>query len=686
MLRYDLDYDNNDEAAVWRYLDAGFSDIVDRMEQLDQFSVGDGYQVEFTEEVVLKHNIGSFGRMTRNNGENVYHAGPNRIDTSLRYEITYPGHMAEFEKWSQNEQVIFEFPDVYEMPKKVKPMSTPSMHKIETDTLKLAASFAGQLHLVHPSEGAMYRCEHLDVTATVHPSRFNEMKAIVDKLNKKLSFLDNGDPKVLHYLGSNGVPEGDLPNRWFALVPNPFQEKFPFDPHSLVQVKDGVAVQYFRNGFQQQFMLPSLPPYHLIPPEAIAAKFACVTDGFFLATNEANFAQLFDVLTVRDSPIIGYIGEYPAYDENGRSIRDGVLYDVKGCGTYASRYRMVQYVASCLGLTAVTLSSIPMAYEVNYYDPIPRELTVVHTRDLITSYVGPVVSAYSYTKKYRDSCVIYGPLMENGSHFKDFIGNYVQVPCHYGPVTTFVAIPPHFKRPLYVFRNYKHMVMSQFELCNVMIGRGFKPESRYGLMGRTQKMPTSRLLDKVAEIVLECPIADDYGHLGVSDDEIGLKLGISPAQAESLMVNYRDCFYLGQWLRGYRKCGYWIHKTRFTETRSNKLVSAYFSEWVNNSEVEVDMAHSEYFQWFFYHQGKPVVSIRPINSREGSIHIKRLLFCGHSPGGRYVDARPEHDPNIGIRMIRGDLVKEHPDPSLRVGGHFDPSLEWLALYGLEDIV
>jgi len=655
-IRYDLDYDNNSEGAVFRYLDEGFAEIVDRMEQLDQFSVGDGYQVEFTDDMILKHNIGPFGRMTRNNGENVYHAGPNRIDTTLQYEMGYSGHMDIFEKWSQSGQVVFEFPDVYEVPKKIKPMSSPSMHKIESDTLKMAASFSGKLHLMHPSEGAMYRCEHLDITATVHPSRFVEMKKIVDKLNKRVLFLDEGDPGVLHYLGSNGVPDGDLPNRWFALVPNPFQEKFPFNPHSLVQVKDGIAVQYVRNNFQQQYVLPNLPGYYLISPEAVAAKFSCVTDGFFFATNVEPLAQLFHLGLVKESPVIGYLPEFPEYDDTGKSVRNGVLYDVKGPGTYASRYHTFSSIAASSGLRVAVISNVPMGFEVTYSDPTPRVAHVVTTRELVTSYIGPIITSYNYKVKYQCTCVVYGPLMENGTRLKDFVGNFVQVPCHYSSVTTLVVIPPHFKRPLYVFRNYKHMMMSQFELSKRLIGCSFKPDSRYGLIGRTQKMPTSRLLDKVAELVMECPLSDDCGHLGISDDEVALRMGISVAQAESIMVNYRDCLYLGQWNRYRRKCGYWIHKTRFTEVRSGKLVVDYLDEWVNNSEILVDPAHSEYFQWFFYHQGKPVVSSRIIETCDGNAKVVKMLFRSHGPIGVYGEPQREHDPELGLGYINGRLV------------------------------
>lgn len=678
-LRQDLDYDPDDEAAVNRYLDAGFQELVERMSELDQFSVGDGIQVEFTDDMVREHSIGKYGRMSQERGINVFHAGPLGVDTTLRYEMTYQGHMEEFERWSQNEQVTFEFPDKYEPPPPVRPTNPTTLHKVERDLMEMAGNLVDRLHLAYPSEGTLWRTEKIECTVSVQPERRAEVDLILKRMNKTVQFLEEGDPSFLHYLGSNGPWEREsLPAKWFALVPNPFQDKFPYEPHSLVKVDSGVAVSYLRNGLTQQFVLEMSPSYYMIPPHALAQKFSVTSDAFFLATNYKALAEDFPIPPIRNAPFARYVHcdlpVMPPFDRDGISKDETMVYDILGPGTYASRMQQMEIVGLMLGLTPTYLTDTPTKYEVTYYGQHPHLVVDVQQRDGIRSYIGPFIvgtvlqepllkKRVQYTplhlldkepkwqeyikgqkppenprelRGFRelhrkiwcreqlkekgsdildvDTCIVYGPLMENGSRFKDFIGNYIEVPCVYhGGVTKYVtiAIPPQCKRPLYVFRNFKHMVMSQFELCEQLAGRGLKPNSRYGDMGRTQKIPTSMLISKIMTYMTESDLSDEAGHLGVSDVEVALKMGITPGQAESIMINSPSLIYLGQWRRLGKVCGYWIMNTRFTETREGRLVTDYLREWRSSGMVVIDEQHSEYFQWFFYHQGRPPISIRP---------------------------------------------------------------------------
>jgi hypothetical protein len=637
MLREDLQYDSNDESAVFRYLSESFDMLTERMGELDQFSVGDGLQVAFEEELILKHEIGPFGRMSRDRGINTYHAGPALVDTSLKYDMPYVGHMDEFERWSQNESVEWKFPDEYVMPKAVRPEYKTVIHKVERDLMEVANSLTGSFHLYHPSEGTLWRTEHMEVAITVSNDRKSEVNEILGKMNKYVTFYDDARSQ-LSYLGSNGVWDVGLPAKWFALVPSPFQVAFPYNPHSLAKHNAGIGIDYSRNGFNQSFFLPNQPSYYLIPPAAIALKFSCVTDAYFLATNYEPLAAMFTVIAVNNSPLIGFLPRLPAY-VNGISQDDDYVYDIEGSGTYASRRHAIQHNPACANKELCPLS-MDGDIEVNFFDPKPRIHLDLYSRDGVTSYVGPFCVSHSSTiernkaaphfdaSNYsKGQCVIYGPFMSNGSVFKDMIGKFMHVPCMYGRNYAAVAIPPHAKRPLLIFRSYKHMVMSQFEICSLLVGRGLKPVTRYGDLGRTQKMPTTTLVEKLETIMYEAPLHDEHGHLGVSDFEVSLKLAIGVGQAESLLSNHPSLIYLGQWNVDRVPRGYWMQKTRFTERRSGRLVTDYWNEWKVTHRVIVEEDDCEYLQWFFYHQGKPVVTIRKYvpDKCDG---LGKLIFLG----------------------------------------------------------
>jgi hypothetical protein len=662
-MRTDLDYDPNDEEAVFRYLDSGFAELVERMGNLDSFSVGDAVQVQFEEKLRKDHHIGQFGRMTLNHGAQVFHAGPISVDTTLRYAMTYKGHMDEAEKWAQNEQVTFEFPDVYEPPPIIKPVYPTTLHKVESSVLQVAHQLTNSLHLVSPSEGTLWRTEFIECSVSAQPSRKEEICNILKKINKNVTIQDEGYPSELHYLGSNGPFDEFLPAKWFALVPNPFQAKFPYEPYTLSMSDQGIAVSYIRNGLRQEFFLHRTPDYHLIPPHALAAKFSIVTDSFFLATNYKPLAQFFSIESVRNAPVAGYISykvdRIPPYDDEGVCSDDEFVYDVIGPGTFLSRYWLICFMAQRYGRRPVVIGNTPTDYVVTYYDKSIVEATNVVVRENVTSYIGPFIIGQvtscarprfnienltdeeismdsswkefestlvwaaddiEYKRQFRKrkkqwfalvykssgfnywqlrNCVVYGPHMENGTRFRDFIGNYVVLPCVYHSNNVQIAIPPHLKRPLYVFRNFRHMVMSQFDISERLLGRGLQPTSRYGDLGRTQKIPTPTLYQKMAVIVDECPLMDDAGHLGISDIEMAHKLGISVAQAESLMVTHTSLIYLGQWRRHGKTGGYWIRDTRYTEVRSARYVTEYLLDWRLQQWVIVDQLHSEFFQGFF---------------------------------------------------------------------------------------
>jgi len=614
-----LDYDPNDEEAVFRYFDDAYDDLVERMQCLDQFSVGDAIQVEFEDELVLKHEIGRFGRMVRNNGTNVYRAGPSKVDTSLKYEMIYPGHLDEFEKWAQNEQVTFEFCDRYEAPPPVRDTTRTTLHKVETDTIRAVSNIVSNIHLAYPSEGTIWRCEKVPISVQVQASRDSTVKALLAKVKPgvHVKVVENGDPSELWYLGSNGPWYENLPPHWFCLVPNPFQEKFPYNPHTMSSGIKGISVAYTRNGLVQDFLLPNEPNYYLIPPSAIAARFSVVSDAYFLATNFMPILGLFDVTHAKRAPLIGYLPRLPPY-VNGVSRDENYIYDREGPGTYASRRHAISaqgFFSGSSNIPLCPLSQVESPYAVTFYDPKPVGPSKTVSRGGVTSYIGPF--EVGIVPSGTDRCFIYGPLMENGAAFRDFIGNYVVVPCRYTDGRVQFMIPAQCKRPLYVFHDYKHLAMSQFELCNELLRRGLRPEVRCGGIGRTQKVPTNRLVERIGDIMADSPLTDSVGQLGVSDDDVAMKLGISVAQAENLLVNHKSLIYLGQWdvmvpkngMMVKRTRGYWILASRFTETRSGRLVTDYLREWRETGEIMIDVGWYQYFRWFFYHQGNPVINV-----------------------------------------------------------------------------
>lgn len=667
---FGVEADQSDAAALARYLEASFQELDARMSSGEQFSVGDSIQVTFTKDFANAHNIGLHGRVGQEKGVRQIYAGPSTTDTTLAYPMTYEGHMDEFEKWSLKEQVAFNFPDRYDPPPPIRTKVNSPIHKVEQTVLELAFTLVPKIHMMFPSDGALWRAEHNDISVTVQRDRREKVFELLKQMNKKVdSFPEEIDPGVLTYLGSNGPWSDRLPKHWFALAPNPYQLTFPYEPCEILKVKDGTAITYVRNNIDQQYVLLNEPDYFVIPPQTVDRKFTMEGEAFFVMTNYLPLATMFEVEFAADAPVLGYFPhDLPTYDHEGISQNEAYVFDRIGVGTYASRRQSLRRYAASIGKMLIPVMSRVGNYQVTLYDPVPRSRSEVVVREGIRSYIGSFLTGVVPRKQektpleHHGNYVLYGPLLQTGTPFKSLVGRFIQVPFvrreHSGSI---VEIPPICKRPLYLFRDVRHLSMSQFEILDTLFDRGLRANFRYGEIGRTQKLPSSALKEMMMDILQSAPEVDSALNTGVSDREMAERLGVSIGQVESMLTGSLGVLYLGQWKRNSKLCGYWTLRLRYTKRKSGVLVTEVLRDWELYKEVQVDIKHMEFFEWFFYNQGQPVVSaVRKKGHDSVCVLYARSQKLGASKYPVY--AEPWAITGLEMMTATDEVVRRHSDP------------------------
>jgi len=610
------DYDKNDPLAVFRYMERSYDELRDRMATLDSFPCGDSIQVEFEAKLVEKHNINPFGRMTIQRGVPYYHAGPSKIDTSLRYDMPIVGHFNEFEKWSMNEACSFEFPDVYPFPKPIVEREHNATHRIEKLCLGVMGELYGTFHLEHPADGTIWRTEKMSVSINVLPERFAKVREILrcqKKINMPMDEIVSN--RIVHYLGSNGVPKGNLPEKWVALVPNPFQEYFPFKPYVVEYVEGGVAMSYVRHEIEHEIYFDSCPNYYLIPPQTLDRLSNMNGMSYFLATNLETVADRLRGEDVRTKgPVFGYLGEMPPY-VGGVSEDDKYVYDKQGLGTYLSRRSLIKDYALQRGKLAAPIFVSYSKNAITYYDYVPRNILPIVADKGIVSHIGPFVVEVSPP---MTTALVYGQFLEEGNPCDNMIGKYIFVNKYVdkGGISH-LDIPPSWKRPLYVFDNRLHFRSNQMVLIEKLRDEGFIQDSTTMIRSyQTREMPRSSYIEAAVSILEECPLRNFAGkyplegeeaQVGISDMELGRRLGISIGQVNSLLTNNVAAYYMGQTRYIRTSLNWWISRKRIPNDGVD--YQELHRKWKSTGEVLVKVNHLKQVMTFLFNQGEPVSTV-----------------------------------------------------------------------------
>jgi len=328
------------------------------MDEIEQNGapVGSAVVVTYAEGFRLEHQIGRFGRATMKEGEVIYHAAPQHIDRTEKYDYVSSDVLDYVYNWQDGEVarvpterlLAVNFPE----PKKEK-IRKASYHEMK---LFRKVLLTHKITLVNPSFSCMtgmIQCtNHKDpglvyltseqggeiVTSKDEESWVWKIRHFVRESAGRLKIVTKKDIQGICYLGASDprwYPE-TLP--WFRLIVSPFHEPTS-DYKGIISSFDdkGFVTAYTKKGRTVSATLLKDEPTYVYNPETLDKDLGFEkkdSKQFFLESSiPFQFKECQDGIIFHKPYFLSAMGEWVG-DKN---VRDGLIYDVKGSGTYLSR-------------------------------------------------------------------------------------------------------------------------------------------------------------------------------------------------------------------------------------------------------------------------------------------------------------------------------------------------------------
>jgi len=313
-------------------------------------SVGSAVKVVYDKDFAEKHNIGRFGRMTIKEDKRIFHAGSKSLDDQPLFKYTEMdvGKVGSRFRDGQDLQLnLDKMTTLNEWPEPLYKQKNWGLASIEKD---LFAKLGGVITLVNPSFRTMQALDAMSGQASqgyVYLTNTYDVeytKGVMDFIMKSNWLQSTETIMGVAYLGS-GQPNYFPPTPWVRLIPSPY-----LLPCALFQQyvshwnENGYSCTYERKpGYFVNNMLQFDVTTYVYNPETVDETFRDEGRPTHLAFLESSIPLKVvekDEKRVYHKPrFLTLPNDAEWVEKNGSLylIKDRIIYDKKGTGTYFSR-------------------------------------------------------------------------------------------------------------------------------------------------------------------------------------------------------------------------------------------------------------------------------------------------------------------------------------------------------------
>jgi len=386
-----------------------FSKTLKDMYRQEEFpSLGESEPVVVAPEFAEQHGIFEQVRVTRGEDGYTWHACPKRVGTVTPYEVAGSKVNKAIDEYAIGHADDFGAPYAAQFP--AFKSEKDSFDKIEKAMFARLLEENTHIVLVNPGKGTMWR-------ATIWPGRF---KVLVTKNfddrevneflrdHKELAFY-RGEKEAIRYLGSNG-DIGFPDTRWFSLAIEPTWGPGLMGP--VAQKGCGESFEYtYQRKDRVYTITPTKAPY-ITGSTLLYAKYHAPLLPIMAFSN---FIQFDDPQPIKTE--VGFIDDYPPF-EGGVSKKNGVLYDVRGEGSWYNRREIASSYAKKHGLKLVSIARYGR-FSVSLEGSMPLPMRVA-----ISEKEGE--KSYFFSDEFENLRRAYDTDLTEQSAYVHIMGKYVQ--------------------------------------------------------------------------------------------------------------------------------------------------------------------------------------------------------------------------------------------------------------------
>lgn len=317
----------------------------------DPPSVGDALFVEYDAAFCQKWKIGRFGRMTKKDGNILFHAGPQEIVHPSVYEMDDHNFLDYIHQWQKGGYCPVPVEKMIAGPKWPVPLQKKKKkHKTlsyEQEMFKKIGA-TRDITLVNPSFSTMTALKtstggYVTLTNPIDEDWSREVRNYVKNSKGRLQMLKSKTVIGIAYLGSN-VPVWYPESEWFRLILSPFiPMSSDFKNYEVTRNEDSFFVRYEKKpGYVVNSILPRDSEFFLQNPETVDSWLG-LKQGlrFFYFESTLDIVPLSeDDVKVIHSPWYLTVPEglqWERIDNVYLKQRNGVVYDIRSSGTYLNR-------------------------------------------------------------------------------------------------------------------------------------------------------------------------------------------------------------------------------------------------------------------------------------------------------------------------------------------------------------
>jgi len=321
----------------------------------DPPSVGDAIFVEYEHAFCEEHKIGRFGRKTMKDGKVMFHAGPKEVVHPSVYLMDDHNHLEYIRQWREGGYCPVPMEKLLAGPKwpEMLVQKKPKMRTIGYEQalfVRVHTVEQKPITLVNPSFSTMTALKssvggYVTLTATGDHAWERDVRDFVNQSKRRLVMLPPRTVKGYAYLGTD-VPQWFPEDPWFRLILSPFVTLNKDFPNYSVSFRDDQVVTRYekKKNYLVSSVLERDSPYIVLNPETVdeyAGKkerwYYCESSFPLCLTPKDDVKVVHSPWFVTIPTGLEWVKEQCSGRERYVKARDGVVYDIKGDGTWLSR-------------------------------------------------------------------------------------------------------------------------------------------------------------------------------------------------------------------------------------------------------------------------------------------------------------------------------------------------------------